>query len=114
MGVDYNPVFAIGKEFETVSECVEFLNEHGVLTEEQQHELEEEGDSYITEIAGPGDLELDVENLNAYSGYGYYVGISLNPRNISALSDSVAEALNLWARKFPNVEADIIHTVRIS
>lgn len=114
MGVDYNAVFAVGKEFDGARDAVDFLREHDVLTEEHEDELEAEGNSYISEIAWGEEGFPDVQCLNLYSGDYWYVGYSIQARDIDNLVANVAKAKADWEKTFPNVEADIIHTVRVS
>lgn len=111
MGVDYRAVLAIGLEFEDANECVELLREH--LTGEDLQSLEDEGDSYISEITYNHDKLPLVECLNCYSGYGWYVGFWVNVRDVERFSENVAEAIRKWNKMFPDTPAEIIHTVRI-
>jgi hypothetical protein len=113
MGVDYTAVFAIGKTFDYAGDAVEFLREHGVLTEAHEDELCTEGDDYISEIAYSEEGFPNVQCLDLYRGDYYYVGYSINARDVDNLVQNVAKAKADWEAKFPNVVADIIHTVRI-
>lgn len=114
MGVDYNAVFAVGLEFDRARDAVDFLKEHHALTEDQLEELDDEGDSYISEVSYSTEGFPDVQCLNLYSGDYWYVGFSIQARDVDNLVENVTRAKNNWEVWFPSVDADIIHTVRVS
>lgn len=113
MGVDYTAVLAYGKEFDEAYEVVEFLTERNVLTREEIDEMEGEGDSYISEICYSHASLPNCDCLNAYSGYGYYLGFKISCRSPEEFEKSFNEAKEKWAAMFPNDPAEIIHTVRV-
>ncbi len=111
MGVDYTPILGIGLEFDSRSEVVEFLEEQGIISEEDSEEIEEDG---ITEFMSSHSSNLDVDCLNYYSGGYYWVGFKVYPRKLKGLVDSIVQAENNWKALFPNVEAGVVYTVRVS
>jgi hypothetical protein len=113
MGVDYTPVFAIGKTFDYATDAVEFLRKHGVLTEAHEDDLCAEGDEYISEIAYAEDDFPDVQCLDLYRGDYYYVGYAINARDVDNLVENAEKAKVNWKAKFPNVVADVLHIVRV-
>lgn len=114
MGVDYTAILAIGKEFDELSEVVEFLEENNVLSEANLKVLEEEGDGYIIEVLYDEVGMPECSCLNCYSGYGYYLGYNISCRSVEEFEKTLNAGLRMWAEKFPNEPAEIIHTVRVS
>jgi len=112
MGVSYRPVLAIGAEFEDASECVDLLRH--LLSADDLLTIGDEGDSFISELTINMMYRPAVKCLNLYSGYGWYVGFDLSVRDVEKFSENVADAIQKWNEMFPDVPAQIIHTVRVS
>ena len=109
MGVDYKPVLAIGLEFNDISEVMEFLKQNMELSEDDIFDIDEDG---IEEWVYKKDFEFTVECLNCYTGDYYYIGVKLNPWSVDFQQQQVA-GLKSWNERFPNVDPDIIHTVKV-
>lgn len=112
MGIDYNAVLAIGKEFNDRSEAQEFLEGSGVLSEDDLDDIEN-GDGlgewlYNNDKVGGG-------ILNYYSSCTpYYIGYDISVRDPEAFQKSFDDAMTQWNQLFPSVAPDVIHTVRVS
>lgn len=110
MSVDYTPILAIGLEFDCKSEVRDFLLKHGIISEDDEEQIEYDG---ITEFMYNHDSKLDVECLNLYTGDYYFVGFRVYVRNVSSFAENVAEAISAWGKLFPTVPAELIHTVKV-
>lgn len=109
MGVDYRAVIGIGKEFESTSEVVDFLEQHSLLTDEDQEVIEDEG----VEEWGYSSGKVEVVCLNCYSGNYYFVGYELSCRDPESFRKSFEEGMENWDKLFPNEAPDMIKTVRV-
>ena len=110
MGVDYTPVLAIGMTFDGSCGAQEFLENNGLLTEDDLDEIEN-GDGlsewlYNNDKVGGG-------LLNYYSGDYYYIGYDIYVRDPEAFQKSFDDAMTQWNSYFPSVEPEVIHTVKV-
>ena len=107
MGVDYQAIIAIGKEFDERGDAEEFLIENGIATEE---EVEDCGGIYeFLESSGivGGDC------LNYYSGDYCYIGYDLSTSDPESFQKSFDEGMESWNKWFPGITPDIIKTVKV-
>lgn len=108
MGIDYRAVLGIGVLFDDTCEVKDFLEENGLLPEEEREYIEENGVTNYSHDSG-----IEVVCLNCYNDFGYFVGYELNPRNPEVFADKVKAAISDWKHHFPEVEAEMIHTVKV-
>ncbi len=106
MGVDYSAVLYVGKEFEDQSEAKDFYERFFTLSEE---------DESFSEFVYGLNNGLSGEILNCYDGYGFIFGIDIGPsiRKPEKFAEDVSNAIAKWKELIPNVEPEIIHSVRI-
>lgn len=109
MGVDYRAVIGIGKEFESKSEIVDFLESHNVLDDEDWEQIDEDG----VEEWGCGHNKVEVVCLDCYRGSYYFVGYELSCADPESFRKSFEDAQENWDKWFPNVEPDMIKTVKV-
>lgn len=108
MGIDYRAVLGVGTTLDTKYEVLEFLEENGLLPEEEREYLEENGVTEYSHASG-----IEVVGLDAYRGEGFFVGYELSPRNPEVFADKVKAAISDWKHYFPEVKAEMIHTVKV-
>ena len=107
MGIDYKPIFCIGREFEDKYEPKDYCIEKGLCTEDDV----DDADGYIVEVTFV-DKDIKADNLDSYSGYGYVVGYMPSVRDLDNFAENVKSAQEKWL-KFTGDKAEIIHTVSI-
>ena len=112
MGVDYSAVLYVGKEFEDQSEAKDFYERFFTLSEEDRQFIEDEGFSEFVYGLGNG---FSGETLNCYNDYGFIFGIDIGSsvRKPEQFAESVSNAIAKWKELIPDVEPEIIHSVRI-
>lgn len=109
MGVDYNAVVGIGKEFYDKSEVVDFLEQYNVLDDEDRDQIDADGLSewlYNNE-------KVDGRLLNYYSGDYYFVGYELSCSSPEAFKESFDDGMKRWAKLFVGIAPDVIKTVQV-
>jgi hypothetical protein len=111
MGVDYDPVLMVGKEFDSPEEAAEFLREHGIdLPDENSAEMEDGLGEYLygNDLHG-----LEWQRYNAYSSWdGGWLGWSPSVEEIDKFSNQVNEFRQRWKDLFGE-ESSLIHAVKI-
>jgi hypothetical protein len=109
MGVDYNAVIGIGKEFYDKYEAIDFLESHNVLTDEDRNEIEEDGFSEWLY----NNTKVEGRLLNYYSGDYYFVGYELSCGDPESFRKSFEEGMENWDSYFPDVAPEVIKTVQV-
>lgn len=113
MGIDYTALLYVGKQFDDASEATDFLRDKLGFTDEEEREIDEDGLSEF--LYGENRFNLNGDILNYYTDWGgFVVGIQLDPRQYDSFIEQVQDAYAHWSSLFPDVEADIIHTVQVS
>ena len=110
MSTNYYAIIAIGKEFDSKSEVIDFLEEHNILDDENRDQIEDIG---LVEWLDCNDKNVYGQLLNYYSGDYYYVGYPLSTSNPDAFKESFDKARIDWEHKFPHVDPDMIKTVQV-
>lgn len=108
MGIDYRAVLGVGTTLDTKYEVLEFLEENGLLPEDEREYLEENG---VTEFAH--DSRIEVIGLNAYSGERFFIGYELSPREPDLFLIAVGRSVGHWKLHIKTTEPEIIHTVKV-
>ena len=109
MGVDYAAVIAVGKTFDDKGELLDFVRQHYHISEEEEDEIEEDG---YTEWLYSHPI-LDGEMLDCYRGDYCYLGYSISCSSPEAFKQSFEDGMEQWKSVFPNVEPDVIRTVKV-
>ena len=110
MGVDYKPVLGIGKEFGESYEVVDFLAKHRLIYDKDTEAIEADG---IEEFMNNHRSGLSVEGLNAYTGYGYFVGFPFYVQDVSGIQEKLDKTLESWYKVFPDEDCEVVHTVMV-
>ena len=106
MGVEYTAVLAIGKEFTSEEDAVDFLRERGHLADVKTEQIEDDGlDEHLP-------YGLVFQNLDLYSDGCYFLGIRLYADSAVTLRNFLDTAIDTWDSHFPGFPADVINTVR--
>lgn len=110
MGVYYNAVIAIGKEFDDRYDAQQFLEDHGVLSQQDLENIEKNS---FSEWLYDSD-KISGQCLDLYRGDYYYLGFDISVHNPEAFRKSFEDGIAKWNKLFPNDQPDVIKTVRIS
>lgn len=111
MGVDYRALLYVGKEFADQHEAKDWYEKFVDISKEDQDYINQESFSeYLY-----GESEIGGEILNAYSGYGFVLGIDLSGlvRKPELFACEVAKAIETWKKTFGEEPYSIIHTVKV-
>lgn len=108
MGVDYDAVLVVGKEFEGADDAVQFLRDNGLLSEVSEGQINDDG---LEEYLPDG---MDGGHLNCYTGYGFYIGYGLSCRCPESFQKDFSDGVEMWEKLFPSSPAEIVHTVCVS
>lgn len=109
MGIDYNPMLYVGKQFDDETEAIAFLDSHHFLNDEDKEQVEYSG---LSDFLAKDKL-LQGDFIDAMSGYGYVLGYDLSkcvfePETYLAV---YKESVREWYELFDDVKPDIIHEV---
>lgn len=111
MGVDYDPVLMVGKEFDSPEEAAAFMREHGI--ELPGEDSDEMADGLAEWLGGNDVFGLEWERYNYYSSWdGGCLGWSPSVRDIEKFPDQVREFQKEWKDIFGE-ESSLIHTVKV-
>lgn len=111
MGIDYKPLFYLGKVFEDAKSAEDFIKDSRVLNDKELDKLYKYG---ITEF-----LEeyphLEGETIDCWKGQGVVLGYDLEPYLNEPQSYLYAynEAMKAWKELFHDFEPEIIHEVKV-
>ena len=111
MGVSYQAMLYVGKQFESAGDAEEFIRDKIGFTDEEEQELEEVGLQEMMYCKNR--FNLGGECINCYNGYGFLLGTELSVRQPETFVRQVEEAFAKWNALFPDDPAEIIHTVKI-
>lgn len=103
MSVDYDPIIAVGKWFESEEIARNFLQ-----SEKFSKDLDDDLDDDLEEALFERGMCGGV--INAYNGYGYYIGYDLDTEDIV---ESYKESVEKWNSIFKSAP-EVVNTVRVS
>lgn len=107
MGVDYSVAIGVGKQFESKSETIAFIEEHLSLTEEEYEDMDSDLGSFTYK-------SVQVDCLDCYSGNSWFVGVPFIQRGTpEGFLNDVIDSIQGWKEVFPNVEAELVCEVSV-
>lgn len=109
MGIDYDAILMLGKQFGDAEEATEFIKEHSTLSKNTLQKIESEG----LEDWCYNHNVLCGYTLNCYSGEGFILGFNDLGYIVEGLKQDLDKCQEKWLKLFPNVEPEIICEVRI-
>jgi hypothetical protein len=112
MSTSYNAILGVGKEFWEDYEVFDFLLEQKFVAEDDREEYEEDGgcEWFYDRSKKYGSLELTMQDC--YNGNGFFLGFTLNPRDVDAFGLQVSEAKMKWTNLFTE-NPEMCHFVQI-
>lgn len=107
MGVDHSVGLGVGKQFDSKSEAIDFIEEHLSLTEEEYEDMESDLGSFTYK-------QVQVDCMDCYSGNSWFVGVPfIQYGTPEEFLDDVTASIAGWKEVFPNVEAEIVCEVSV-